>query len=296
MPDKTFVRLPNRALLSVSGEDRVAFLQGLISNDVARVAPDRAVWAAFLTPQGKFLHDLFLAARGDEILIEVEADRLDDLRKKLSLYKLRSKVAIVPAEGLAVFASLGGSATIGLANEAGAAKSFGSGVALVDPRLARAGLRFYLADDQPLRAAGFSEGPFDAWDRNRIRLGLPDGSRDLTVEKAILLENGFDELHGVDFQKGCYMGQELTARTKYRGLVRKRLMPVRIDGTPPEPGTPVMFDGAEAGEMRSSAGDLGLAMIRLEHFRKAEGQDGAFTCGEAKLTPWKPDWAVFPEE
>lgn len=296
MPEKTFARLPNRALLAVSGEDRVAFLQGLVSNDVARVSPERALWAAFLTPQGKFQHDLFLVARGDDILIDVEADRLEELRKKLSLYKLRSKVAIAPAAGLAVFATLGGAATIGLADEAGAAKSFGGGVALVDPRLARAGLRFYLADDQPLRAAGFAEGPFAAWDRHRIRLGLPDGSRDLAVDKAILLENGFDELKGVDFQKGCYMGQELTARTKYRGLVRKRLMPVRIDGPVPAPGTPVMQDGTEAGEMRSSAGELGLAMIRLDRFRKVEGHDGAFACGEAKLTPWKPDWAVFPEE
>lgn len=296
MPDKTFARLPHRALLSVSGEDRLGFLQGLISNDVMRIAADRAIWAAFLTPQGKFLHDLFLAARGDELLVEVEADRLDEFRKKLTMFKLRSKVTIAPVEDLSVFATLGGGATIGLANDAGAAKSFGGGVALVDPRLARAGLRLYLPDDQPLLGAGFAEGSFQTWDQHRIRLGLPDGSRDLTVEKAILLENGFDELKGVDFQKGCYLGQELTARTKYRGLVRKRLMPVRMDGAAPAPGSPIMLDGAEAGEMRSSAGDVGLAMIRLEHFRNAEGRDGAFVCGDAKLSPWKPDWAVFPEE
>lgn len=293
MADKHYTRLTNRALLVVGGEDRQAFLQGLVSNDVARVAPDRAVWAAFLTPQGKFLHDLFIAARGDEYLIDAEADRIEDFRKKLSMYKLRSKVTLTPAEGLGVFAAHGD--TLGLPSEAGAARGFGGGVAFVDPRLPRAGLRLHLPDWQPLAAAGFDEEPFAAWDERRIRLGLPDGSRDLPVEKAILLENGFDELKGVDFNKGCYMGQELTARTKHRGLVRKRLMPVRIDGAAPAPGTPVMLDGAEAGEMRSSAEGVGLALIRLEQFRAADGRQGAFTCGDARLTPWKPDWAVFPE-
>lgn len=293
MADKSFTRLANRALLVVGGDDRQAFLQGLVSNDVAKVAADRAVWAAFLTPQGKFLHDLFIAARGDEYLIDVEADRIEDFRKKLSMYKLRSKVTVAVAEGLTVFAAAGDN--LGLPSEAGAARLFGGGVAFVDPRLARAGLRLYLPDVQPLIVAGFDEGPFAAWDERRIRLGLPDGSRDLPVEKAILLENGFDELKGVDFQKGCYMGQELTARTKHRGLVRKRLMPVTIDGPVPASGTPVVLDGAEAGEMRSAVAGVGLALIRLEHFRTADGRQGAFTCGDARLTPWKPDWAVFPE-
>jgi folate-binding protein YgfZ len=264
---------------------------------VRRVAADRAEWAAFLTPQGKFLHEMFIAGKDDAFLLDLEAERLPDLQKKLTLYRLRSKVTLAPAEGLGVYAAFGDGAlaALGLPGEAGAATPFGNGVAMVDPRLAGLGARAILPDAQPLAAAGLTEVDAAAWDRHRIALGVPDGSRDLPVEKAILLENGFDELHGVDFQKGCYMGQELTARTKYRGLVRKRLMPVRITGAAPEPGTPVMRDGAEAGEMRSSAGDVGLALIRLEHFRAAEGAADAFTCGDARLTPWKPDWAVFPE-
>ena len=122
-------------------------------------------------------------------------------------------------------------------------------------------------------------------------LGLPDGSRDMVVEKATLLESGFDELNGVDWDKGCYMGQELTARTKYRGLTKKRLMPVDIDGPVPPSGTPVMVDGKEAGEMRSARGGVGLALIRLEHLDKAAG--ARFTAGEARITPRKPDWAAF---
>ena len=291
MSEMRFTRLAHRALLAVGGEDRREFLQGLISNDTGKISADRAVFAAFLTPQGKFLHDLFLVQRGDEFLIEAEAERVEDLRKKLSMYKLRSKVTVAVAEGLSVFAAFGPGAApaLGLPEDAGAAKALGGGVAFIDPRLAAAGIRAYLPDASAL--VGFAEAPFAAWDEMRLGLGLPDGSRDLPVEKAILLENGFDELNGVDFQKGCYMGQELTARTKYRGLVRKRLMPVRIEGNIPEPGTPVMRGEVEAGEMRSAAGTVGLAMIRLEHFRG--GAD--FTCGGARLTAWKPDWAVFPE-
>ena len=126
------------------------------------------------------------------------------------------------------------------------------------------------------------------YDRLRLSLGVPDGSRDLPVEKAILLENGFDELNAIDWNKGCYMGQELTARTRYRGLVRKRLMPVAIAGEAPAPGTPLMLGDKEAGEMRSALGDVGLAMVRLE----ALGQ-GALAAGAARLSPRKPDWAKF---
>ncbi|MBI2236826.1 MAG: folate-binding protein YgfZ [Magnetospirillum sp.] len=284
MADKLCMRLDHRAVVAVGGEERRAFLQGLVSNDVNKIEPGRALYAALLTPQGKFLFDLFISERDDMLLLETEAARAEELRKKLSLYKLRAKVTIAVTDH-EVWAALG--------DDAAAAAVAGG---FVDPRAAAAGVRLLLTPGggAALAAAGFAPGSFADWDRNRIRLGLPDGSRDLLVEKGILLENGFEELHGVDFEKGCYMGQELTARTKYRGLVRKRLMPVAIDGPAPEPGTEVRFGEAEAGEMRSSSGDVGLALIRLEHFRAAAGQSGAFTCGVARLTPYKPDWAVFP--
>ncbi len=296
-----FARLDHRAVLAVNGEDSRSFLQGLISNDIAKAGAARALWAALLTPQGKFLHDLFVAERGDTLLLDAEAARIEDLRKKLSLYKLRAKVTLAPAPELTLWAAWGdgAAAAVGLAAEAGAAVEFGGGIAFVDPRLDAAGLRLMLPAEtaaQTLAAIGLVEAPFAAWDEARILLGLPDGSRDLPVEKAILLENGFDELGGVDFKKGCYMGQELTSRTKHRGLVRKRLMPVLIDGPIPEPGTPVRLGDVDAGEMHSVAGGVGLAMIRLEHFRQAAGHANAFTAGSARLTVVPPAWAVFPAE
>jgi folate-binding protein YgfZ len=298
MSDKLFVRLDQRAVVEVGGEDRRTFLQGLVSNDMTKVAPDKAVWTAVLTPQGKFLFDLFVVELGNVFLLDVEAGRAAELVKKLSMYKLRSKVTVGLAPDMAVFAVMGEGAAsdLGVGAEAGSAEEFAGGVAFVDPRLAEVGLRALLSEDggpRVLEANDFAPAGFEVWDLARISLGLPDGSRDLEVDKALLLENGFDELGGVDFNKGCYMGQELTARTKYRGLVKKRLMPVEVVGQVPAPGTVIKFGDAEAGEMRSSCGKLGLALIRLEQF-KASGGAGLVADG-ATLDALKPKWAVFPE-
>jgi folate-binding protein YgfZ len=172
--------------------------------------------------------------------------------------------------------------------EPGAVRPFDGGIALVDPRLAALGARIVADRHDFVRfgAPGLVEADFAAYDRHRLGLGIPDASRDLVPEKSILLEAGFDELNGVDWQKGCYVGQELTARTKYRGLIKKRYFPVRIDGAAPEPGAIVRLDGKDAGEMRSARDGIGLALLRLD----AVGADRPLTAGAARLTPLRPDW------
>jgi tRNA-modifying protein YgfZ len=304
MAERSFVALRERGLLVIAGEDRRRFLQGLISNDVDAVAENRAVHAALLTAQGKYLHDFFIAAvtlagLGETLILDGEAARLGDLQRRLGLYKLRAKVtlAAAPAE-FAVFTAFGAEApeTLGLAAEPGRARSVAGGIAFVDPRLAALGVRLIapeIAGEEALREAGFATGDFAAYDRLRLEHGVPDGSRDLPVEKAILLEAGFDELNGVDWQKGCYIGQELTARTKYRGLIKKRLMPVRVAGALPPPGTPIMLDGQEAGEMRSGQDGIALALLRLEAVASAAASGEALQAGDTRLTPVKPDWARF---
>jgi folate-binding protein YgfZ len=288
-----YILLADRAVLEVAGADRRSFLQGLISNDIEKVTPHRAIHSALLTAQGKYLHDFFVAELGDAFYLDGEAARLADLKRRLGLYKLRAKVTIGEAgERFAVGAAVGAGAleSLGLENERGEAEPFAGGVAYVDPRLAALGARVLLpraAGVEPLAAKGFVAADGAAYDRLRLSLGVPDGSRDLEVEKAILLEAGFDELAGVDWQKGCYVGQELTARTKYRGLIKKRLLPVAVEGPMPPPGTPVMQGEREAGEMRSGRDGLGLALLRLDAL------DGPLTAGAARVTPRKPAWARF---
>jgi len=299
MSDSHYLLPDSRGVLAIAGDDKTSFLQGLVSNDVAKAGPTQALYSAFLTAQGRYLHDFFLAEAGGSFYIDCEAERREDLKRRLSLYKLRSKVTIADATASHAVALLFGNdalARLGLGPEPGTAKPFAGGVAYVDPRLAALGARAVLPREgaaAAFEAAGFTVGDKAAYDRLRMSLGVPDGSRDLPVEKAILLENGFDELHAIDWNKGCYLGQELTARTRYRGLVRKRLLPVTIDGPTPAPGTPVMLDDKEAGEMRSAIDGIGLALLRLEH---VEGSPApVLRAGEAKLRAKKPDWMRLPE-
>jgi len=166
------------------------------------------------------------------------------------------------------------------------------GVVFADPRLAALGVRAILPRSEirgALADIGAVEGDFAEYDRLRLGLGVPDGSRDLVLDKSILLEAGFEELNGVDWDKGCYIGQELTARTKYRGLIKKRLFPVRVDGPAPDPGAIIMHDGQEAGEMRSSRDGAGLALLRLETAGKP------LKAGDATIEPLTPEWMRLPK-
>ncbi|TXH37039.1 MAG: folate-binding protein [Rhodospirillaceae bacterium] len=308
MSEAFFLLPETRGVLSLTGEDRAAYLQGLITNDTAKLSTERALYAAFLTPQGKYLHDFSIAvlnAAGEErYLLDVEASRRADLLKRLSMYRLRSKVALADASADWVVAILYGATvldTLGLPAEPGATKVFGNGIVFTDPRLAALGARAFLPRAEAaawLSDAGLKQGELDAYDHLRLELGVPESGRDLIPDKSILLESGFDELNAIDWQKGCYMGQELTARTKYRGLVRKRLLPVKIDGATPQAGTPVMAGDKDIGEIRSHStdGSIGIAMLRLEALG-ALRQGGTVTlqAGEATLTPLLPDWVQLPE-
>lgn len=287
--------LEDRGVLRIGGPDARSFLQGLISNDVTKVTAERAIYATLLTAQGRFLHEFFIVERDDALLLESERARLDDLRKRLSLYKLRSKVELTVLDELAI-AAVWPAAGLGLvpAAEPGLAVPWAGGVAYVDPRLAALGARAILpAERLDAALAGFERKTHAAYNRHRLALGVPDGSRDLVVEKSILLENGLDELNAIDWKKGCYTGQELTARTKYRALIKKRLMPVTVEGPLPAPGTPVMLGTREAGEMRSGADGLGLALLRLEMLDAAALEGSVLSAGDARLTPQRPDWMKF---
>jgi folate-binding protein YgfZ len=198
-------------------------------------------------------------------------EQAEDLVRRLSRYRLRSKVTLRLLDGWRVFVAWDGLPAA-------------AAVAAPDPRLPDAGWRLLSPDTLTADATE------DDWDAHRLSLGLPDGSRDLETEKSLLLEAGFDELNGVSWSKGCYMGQELTARTKYRGLIKRRIAPVAIDGVAPPPGTPILRDGAEVGTMRSARGTLGMAALRIEAIVAGD----PLACGDATLRPRVPAWMRLP--
>lgn len=297
MPTLYSSPLPERGIISVTGPDSRDFLQGLISNDISEVTPEKTIYAALLTPQGKYLFDFFISQSGDKLLMDCEKSRIGDLMKRLRIYKLRANAELADeSEHFSVHALWGDGASqaSALANVPGTATVSASGdIYYVDPRLAEAGVRAILATseaDKQITALDATIATPSNYDLHRLALGLPDASRDLVIDKSILLESGFDELNGVNWNKGCYMGQELTARTKYRGLIKKRLVPVTIDGDAPPPGSAILSGEKNVGEMRSSNANLGLALLRLTTL-----EDGAteLLCEKSTLHPVKPGWATF---
>jgi folate-binding protein YgfZ len=299
MSTNNHVILHDRGLLKISGDDALDFLQGLVTNDVSKAKPERALYSAMLSPQGKYLYDFFIIHMNGELTIDCEAGRLGELKRKLNMYKLRSKVELIELnKDFIVAAFIGDNVAdaLQLNNGEGVAKSFLGGVAFIDPRISSIGGRAVIPREnarEKLTEVGFSVGNLEDYESLRLSLGLPDGSRDMVVDKAILLENGFQELNGIDWEKGCYMGQELTARTHYRGLIKKRLMPVQIEGPLPAPGTAVMFGDKNVGEMRSGNAERGLALIRLEQFKDVSKNGEGFSAEGTTLHPVKPGWAEF---
>ena len=230
------VALPNRGLIHIEGEERKSFLQGLVTNDMEKVAPGKITYACLLTPQGKFLHDFFIHEGDGFLLLDCEGGlRAQDLYMRLNKFRLRAKVKISVEDEHRVYAVLG------------------ADDGLPDPRHEKLGRRNFQKPD-------LEQKLFEEWDRLRISLTIPDGSRDMELERATLLESRIDKLNGIDWQKGCYMGQELTARMHYRGLAKKHIYKVRIDGEAPAP----FSDLPNGGTMLSSCGDLGLAHLKDE--------------------------------
>lgn len=245
----------DRSVFAITGGDRIGFLQGLVTNDLSRLK-DGLVYAALLTPQGKYIADFFLAERGDAILLDVKTDLAPAVVPRLSLYKLRADVAIDPA-GLFVRRGLGTPPK----------------GALGDPRHPALGWRLY--DDAPDDASGGDRETVD-WDALRVRHVVPEAGTELSGD-SFILEYGFERLSGVDFRKGCYVGQEVTARMKHKTELRKGLVQVKIDGPAADPGTPILANGKVAGTLGTRSGDRALAYLRFDR------ADGPMTAGDARV-------------
>jgi len=251
--------LDDRGLIFVSGAEARPFLQGLVTNDVNLVAPSNAIYAALLTPQGKFLHDFIMVAWKGGLLLDTEASRTEELLRRLTMYRLRAKVDVSNVTDMLK--------VVALLKEA-PPLSTGDNAALIrDPRLAALGYRLYVEDESPdrwLRDNNIAQGDRGQYEHLRLSLGVPDGSRDIPVERAFPLEYGFDALGAVNYDKGCFVGQELTARTHNRGKVKKGLHLLEFEGAAPPPGTPILHDGRQAGEILSGDAAMALAHLRFD--------------------------------
>jgi folate-binding protein YgfZ len=236
--------IEDRAVIALSGLDARSFLQGLVTNDVDKVGPDRPAYAALLTPQGKILFDFLIVDDGASgLLLDCPAVSRDVLVKRLSMYRLRAKVEVAPRDDLAVFASWDGSAL--------------PGIAFDDPRLSALGRR---------SIAPKTEGE-SGYLVHRLSLGVPEAA-DFGSDKMFALDAGLDELHAIAFDKGCYVGQELTARMKHRGTARKRLLRIEADSALTA-NTDLRAGGHSIGEIVSVYDGQGFALIRLDRLEDA---------------------------
>ena len=296
--DNRYVML-KRGVLAITGEEARSFLQGLISNDIENARPDQAIYAALLTPQGKCLFDFFVTEHDGRILLDAEADRLPALAQRLAMYKLRAKLDIADVSAdFGVAALLGPSVLegVGLDERPGAARAHDGGVLFTDPRLSSLGARAIMPEvtmTASLEALGLEAGTPEDYDHTRFAAGVPEGAADLGIDKSPLLELGFEELNGVDFDKGCFVGQELTARMKYRALVRKRLLPVTFDGETPTEGTVIKAGERTIGDLRSTSDHGGFAVLRIDKLTESLERGETLRADDMPVTAIKPDWTNF---
>lgn len=279
--------LVDRGVVSVTGPDATGFLQGLVTSDVERLRPGEAGYGALLTPQGKILFDFLIVRRDDGFLLDTRRATAPALAKRLGFYKLRAKVDIADrSESLAVLVAWGD----GLPAMPGAAAD--------DPRLPGLGRRTIVAAEEAtgiLAAAGSGRSDAAAWHAHRIALGVPEGDVDFPYGDSFPHDADMDDLAGVDFAKGCYVGQEVVSRMKHRGTARRRIIPVTgvgADALPPA-GTEIVAGGKALGTLGSSAGSQGLALVRIDRVREALDAGLPVTAGDIALEPRLPAFARF---
>jgi folate-binding protein YgfZ len=263
----SFEILEDRAVITLSGPERKSLLQGIITNNVNHLKEGIGVYSALLTPQGKFLFDFFLFEKDEMIYLDCEIESMAQLFGKLLMYRLRSNVEITDqSKKYKVITS--------------PEQLIDFSLHYKDPRHPEMGYRA-IAEHVPEVAAQ------NNYQARRIALGIAEGSKDYIVDKGTILEGHFEQINGVDFEKGCYVGQEVTARMKYRGKVKKAMLPVTLSGTSPENGSEILNEkGNKIGNLRSSCDNNAIALFRLKDV--TFGQQ--YSCGDIMVTPFMPDW------
>jgi folate-binding protein YgfZ len=281
--------LPERAVIRITGEDATHFLQGLVTSDVGSLKAGEARFAALLTPQGKILFDfLVIAISGDEgggFLLDLPRALEGDLAQRLGFYKLRARIEIARRPDLAIWAILDGAAPADF------------GLAYPDPRHKGLGTRIVLpaeGAEATFRDANFALGEALEWQKKRIALGVPEGGQDFTYGDTFPHEADMDQLGGVDFKKGCFIGQEVVSRMEHRGIARTRVVPIAYEHAAPLGGVEVKIGERSAGFVGSTANGRGLAKVRLDRVEEGLAAKERLSAGNVSITLVKPDWAKFP--
>jgi folate-binding protein YgfZ len=254
-------RLDSRALIRVSGPDARPFLHTLLTQDVETLAAGELRFGALLSPPGRLLFDLFLRGEADAVVLDVAAERRDALLQRLAMYKLRAQVEL-EADDRPVFAAWGDGLPDGF---------------VADPRTPKLGGR-------AVGATVATDATEDDWQGHRLAVGVPDPAADAPPDKTYPIEANFDLLNGIDFQKGCFVGQETTSRMKRRGAIRTRMLPIAFDGPAPASGTEVLNGDLRAGEMLSGRDGSAMALLRLDRI------DGELTVEGRAAAVRRPGW------
>jgi tRNA-modifying protein YgfZ len=282
--------LPDRGVVKVAGEGARNFLHGLVTTDTLTLAPGTARFTALLTPQGKIIADFLMteaaaAGGGGGLFLDVPRALTAMLVERFNLYKLRAKVMIEDlSETLSVLAVWDGSGTTKY------------GLVYADPRLPGLGLRAMLPPHLAAAAAaelGATLVDASDYEAHRIALGMPRGGADFRYGDAFPHEADLDQFGGVDFAKGCYVGQEVVSRMEHRGIARTRAVPVRYDGTAPQAGAVINAGSHQVGTMGSAAAGRGIALLRLDRVADALSRGEALAADGVVLRIIKPDWARF---
>ena len=281
MTNGRVAKLSRRGVVSVGGADAVKFLNDLITSDVPE-AGGKAAYGGLLTPQGKVLFDFIVFRDGERFLFDLPKTAVADFVKRLGFYRLRAKVEIAD-----------------LSHERIVVVAWGSSVAPVvdgplaaDPRLADLGFRAIVPAGADI-APGFEEGALEEYDAHRIRLGVPEGGIDFMFGDSFPHDADMDQLAGVDFTKGCYVGQEVVSRMEHRGTARRRFVLATAAGSLPAAGTPLMAGEKAIGTLGSSGGTRALALVRLDRVKEATASGIPIMAGGVAITLALPGWAKF---
>ena len=289
LPKDKYFYLKQNSFFSIAGKDKYDFIQGLISNDIFLLKKNKSIYSAMLSPQGKFLFDFFIISYNDQLIFECSEKTMSELIKKLEFYKLQRDIKI---KKISIFKSY--LLNPNNFNDLDSIEISEDLFYFIDPRNNNFFLKVYSTEKiffDIKNKLELSELTFEAMEKERLKNTIPDSTKDFEINKSLLLELRLDKLNCISWEKGCYMGQELTARTKYRGNVKKKLYGLKIKGDLKKQKE-IYFKNKLIGEIKSYDKNLGIGILKIEESEECINQNLKMRCGNALIEPFKPVWDI----